>query len=84
MDDEANQRWGDIPGYAIAAKTGTSSEPAHPGKPCPAQPAVRPRLELHRHGAGQRPAGRRRGERAEPKTKTDYFGDMVAGPVFYR
>ncbi len=39
VDDAADQRWGDFPGYAIAAKTGTSSEPSPDPQthPCPAE-----------------------------------------------
>ena len=79
VDDEANQRWGDIAGYAIAAKTGTSSESsgqAMPGR----QPALHPRLELHRHGAGQRPAGRRRRERAGPEDEHRLLRRRGRGP----
>ena len=41
VDNEANQRWGDIAGYAIAAKTGTSSEPSQPVRRSPARRATR-------------------------------------------
>jgi cell division protein FtsI (penicillin-binding protein 3) len=85
VDNEANQRWGDINGYAIAAKTGTSSEPAPAGeKACPADNA------LCVHGSSY--IGMAPGNNAQvvvavnvqnPKTETDYFGDEVAGPVFY-
>jgi cell division protein FtsI (penicillin-binding protein 3) len=85
VDDEANQRWGDIAGYAIAAKTGTASEPAQPGeKPCPAS------NQLCVHGSsyiGMAPGNNPQVVVAvnvqNPDTKTDYFGDEVAGPVFY-
>jgi cell division protein FtsI (penicillin-binding protein 3) len=85
VDDQANQRWGDIAGYAVAAKTGTSSEPAPAGaKPCP---KTNP---LCVHGSsyiGMAPGNNPQLVVAvnvqDPKTKTDYFGDMVAGPVFY-
>jgi len=87
VDDEANQRWGDIAGYAIAAKTGTSSEPASAGtgeKPCPAS------NPLCVHGSsyiGMAPGNDPQVVVAvnvqNPDTKTDYFGDEVAGPVFY-
>jgi cell division protein FtsI (penicillin-binding protein 3) len=81
VDDLANQRWGDINGYAIAAKTGTSSE--HMPK-CPAN------NPLCVHGSsyiGMAPGNDPQVVVAvnvqDPKTKTDYFGDQVAGPVFY-
>jgi cell division protein FtsI (penicillin-binding protein 3) len=85
VDDQANQRWGDIAGYAIAAKTGTSSEPALEGmKPCPKS------NPLCVHGAsyigmapGNDPGVVVAVNVQAPDTKTDYFGDMVAGPVFY-
>ncbi|HVT68743.1 MAG TPA: penicillin-binding protein 2, partial [Trebonia sp.] len=85
VDDEANQRWGDIAGYAIAAKTGTSSEPsADPKKPCPKN------NPLCVHGSsyiGMAPGNAPKVVVAvnvqDPKTTTDYFGDEVAGPVFY-
>jgi cell division protein FtsI (penicillin-binding protein 3) len=85
VDDQANQRWGDIAGYAIAAKTGTASEPALEGmKPCP---KTNP---LCVHGAsyigmapGNNPGVVVAVNVQAPDTKTDYFGDMVAGPVFY-
>ncbi|MGH3299184.1 MAG: penicillin-binding transpeptidase domain-containing protein, partial [Trebonia sp.] len=87
VDNEADQRWGDIAGYAIAAKTGTSSEPASAGtgeKPCPAS------NPLCVHGSsyiGMAPGNDPQVVVAvnvqNPDTKTDYFGDEVAGPVFY-
>jgi cell division protein FtsI (penicillin-binding protein 3) len=85
VDNQANQRWGDIAGYAIAAKTGTSSEPALEGqKPCP---KTNP---LCVHGSsyiGMAPGNNPQLVVAvnvqDPKSKTDYFGDEVAGPVFY-
>jgi len=85
VDDQANQRWGDIGGYAIAAKTGTSSEPAPDGqKPCPKS------NPLCIHGSSYIGMAPGNGPQVvvavnvqNPKSKTDYFGDMVAGPVFY-
>jgi cell division protein FtsI (penicillin-binding protein 3) len=85
VDNEADQRWGDIAGYAIAAKTGTSSEPSlNPSKPCPASNA------LCIHGSsyiGMAPGNAPQVVVAvnvqNPDTRTDYFGDEVAGPVFY-
>jgi cell division protein FtsI (penicillin-binding protein 3) len=85
VDDAANQRWGDISGYAIAAKTGTSSEIAPAGeKACP---KTNP---LCVHGSSYIGMAPGNGPQVvvavnvqDPKTKTDYFGDEVAGPVFY-
>jgi cell division protein FtsI (penicillin-binding protein 3) len=85
VDDEANQRWGDIAGYAIAAKTGTSSEPASGSeKPCPAS------NPLCVHGSSYIGMAPGNGPQVvvavnvqNPDTTTDYFGDEVAGPVFY-
>jgi cell division protein FtsI (penicillin-binding protein 3) len=85
VDDEANQRWGDFPGYAIAAKTGTASEPsADPANPCPkANP-------LCVHGSSYIGMAPGNGPQVvvavnvqNPKANNDYFGDEVAGPVFY-
>jgi cell division protein FtsI (penicillin-binding protein 3) len=85
VDDAAQQYWGEIPGYAIAAKTGTSSEPSsNPDKPCPKS------NPLCIHGSsyigmapGNDPGVVVAVNVQDPQTKTDYFGDMVAGPVFY-
>jgi cell division protein FtsI (penicillin-binding protein 3) len=85
VDNEADQRWGDIAGYAIAAKTGTSSEPALTGqKPCPAS------NPLCVHGSSYIGMAPGNGPQVvvavnvqDPKTNSDYFGDEVAGPVFY-
>jgi cell division protein FtsI (penicillin-binding protein 3) len=81
VDDEANQRWGDIAGYAIAAKTGTSSESS------PSCPKSNP---LCIHGSSYIGMAPGNGPQVvvavnvqDPKTNTDYFGDEVAGPVFY-
>jgi cell division protein FtsI (penicillin-binding protein 3) len=81
VDDAANQRWGDFAGYAVAAKTGTSTENA------PSCPKSNP---LCIHGSsyiGMAPGNDPQVVVAvnvqDPKTKTDYFGDEVAGPVFY-
>jgi cell division protein FtsI (penicillin-binding protein 3) len=85
VDDQANQRWGDIAGYAIAAKTGTASElPLAGMKPCPKSN----RECVH----GSSYIGMAPGNDPQvvvavnvqaPDTRTDYFGDQVAGPVFY-
>jgi cell division protein FtsI (penicillin-binding protein 3) len=69
----ASQPWGEIPGYSVAAKTGTAQSGA-----C-----------LCKYGAsyiGMAPAGTPQVVVAvniqNPKTG-DYFGNAVAGPVFY-
>jgi cell division protein FtsI (penicillin-binding protein 3) len=85
VDDQANQRWGDIAGYAIAAKTGTSNEPAPAGhKPCP---KTNPLCVYGSSYIGMAPGNDPQVVVAvnvqDPKTSTDYFGDEVAGPVFY-
>jgi len=85
VDNQANQRWGDIDGYAIAAKTGTSSEVAPVGeKPCP---ATNPLCVYGSSYIGMAPGNDPQVVVAvnvqDPKTTTDYFGDEVAGPVFY-
>jgi cell division protein FtsI (penicillin-binding protein 3) len=85
VDNAADQRWGDIAGYAIAAKTGTASEPARDAeKSCPANNL------LCVHGSsyiGMAPGNAPQVVVAvnvqDPDTSTDYFGDEVAGPVFY-
>jgi cell division protein FtsI (penicillin-binding protein 3) len=85
VDNEADQRWGDIAGYAIAAKTGTSSEQATGSeKPCPSS------NPLCVHGSsyiGMAPGNDPQVVVAvnvqDPDTSSDYFGDEVAGPVFY-
>jgi cell division protein FtsI (penicillin-binding protein 3) len=85
IDDAAQQYWGEMQGYAIAAKTGTSSEQStNPDKPCPKS------NPLCIHGSSYIGMAPGNGPQVvvavnvqDPKTKTDYFGDMVAGPVFY-
>jgi cell division protein FtsI (penicillin-binding protein 3) len=85
VDNEADQRWGDIAGYAIAAKTGTSSEPSSdPAHPCPAS------NPLCVHGSSYIGMAPGNGPQVvvavnvqNPKASNDYFGDEVAGPVFY-
>ncbi len=85
VDDAANQRWGDIAGYAIAAKTGTASEPsADPAHPCPKG------NPLCVHGSSYIGMAPGNGPQVvvavnvqDPKTNNDYFGMDVAGPVFY-
>jgi cell division protein FtsI (penicillin-binding protein 3) len=77
VDEEANQPWGIIPGYAVAAKTGTSQESG-------------PNCSLCQYGSSYIGMAPGNGPQAvvsvnvqDPQTKTAYFGDMVAGPVFY-
>jgi cell division protein FtsI (penicillin-binding protein 3) len=84
VDAAANQNWGILPGYAVAAKTGTSTEAStNPKKPCPAG------NPLCQHGSsyiGMAPGNDPQVVVAinvqAPDTR-DYFGDEVAGPVFY-
>ena len=85
VDDQANQRWGDFPGYAIAAKTGTASEPSvDPAHPCPKS------NPLCVHGSSYIGMAPGNGPQIvvavnvqDPKTNNDYFGMDIAGPVFY-
>ena len=85
VDDAANQRWGDFPGYAVAAKTGTASEPsADPAHPCPKS------NPLCVHGSSYIGMAPGNGPQVvvavnvqDPKTNNDYFGMDIAGPVFY-
>lgn len=77
VDEEANQPWGLIPGYAVAAKTGTSQESG-------------PDCSLCQYGSsyigmvpGNSPQAVIAVNVQDPQSKTAYFGDMVAGPVFY-
>ena len=77
VDEEANQPWGIIPGYAIAAKTGTSQEGCHQEVP------VQVRRQLHWDGARNNPQVVVAVNVQNPK-KGGYFGDVVAGPVFYK
>lgn len=78
FDAAGGQPWGVIPGYSIAAKTGTSQEAA-PGQRCECEygssyigiaPATYPQLVVAVNV--QDPKG------------GNYFGDAVAGPVFYQ
>jgi cell division protein FtsI (penicillin-binding protein 3) len=80
VDEEADQPWGIIPGYAVAMKTGTSDES---GANCP--------HSLCNYGSSL--IGMAPGSNAQvvvavnvqdpSKANDDYFGDIVAGPVFY-
>ena len=77
IDNKGGEPWGIIPGYSIAAKTGTAQVPA-PGKKC-----------LCQYGAsyiGIAPASDPQfvvAVNVQNPTKGGYFGDEVAGPVFY-
>jgi len=77
VDAGGGEPWGIIPGYSIAAKTGTA-EVAAPGKRCLCQygssyigiaPASDPQLVV--------------AVNVQDPTRGGYFGDEVAGPVFY-
>ena len=78
VDEEANEPWGIIPGYAIAAKTGTSQE-WNATKKC-----------LCKYGAsyiGMAPGNNPQvvvAVNVQNPKKGGYFGDVVAGPVFYK
>jgi len=78
IDNKGGEPWGIIPGYSIAAKTGTA-QVAAPGKTCLCQygssyigiaPASDPQLVV--------------AVNVQDPTKGGYFGDEVAGPVFYQ
>ena len=78
IDNKGGEPWGIIPGYSIAAKTGTA-QVAAPGKSCLCQygasyigiaPASDPQLLV--------------AVNVQDPTKGGYFGDEVAGPVFYQ
>ena len=77
IDEEGNQPWGIIPGYAIAAKTGTSQESNGTCALCVygssyigMAPGNDPQLVIAVNVQNPRKGG--------------YFGDVVAGPVFYQ
>jgi cell division protein FtsI (penicillin-binding protein 3) len=78
FDAAGGQPWGVIPGYSIAAKTGTAQEAA-PGQRCLCQygasyigiaPATSPQLVV--------------AVNVQDPRVGNYFGDAVAGPVFYQ
>jgi cell division protein FtsI (penicillin-binding protein 3) len=76
VDQQADQPWGIIPGYAVAAKTGTSQESG-------------PNCSLCQYGSsyiGMAPGNDPQVVVAvnvqDPDQKYGYFGDVVAGPVF--
>jgi cell division protein FtsI (penicillin-binding protein 3) len=78
VDEQAGQPWGIIPGYAIAAKTGTSQE-LDQAKNC-----------LCKYGSsyiGMAPGNDPQvvvAVNVQNPKKGDVFGDVVAGPVFYQ
>jgi len=88
VDETANQPWGIIPNYAVAAKTGTSDEPASTALGEAACPASNPLCIYGASYIGLAPGNDPKVVVAvnvqDPnKSLQDYFGDMVAGPVFY-
>jgi cell division protein FtsI (penicillin-binding protein 3) len=77
IDEAGNQPWGIIPGYAIAAKTGTSQESngtcalcVHGSSFIGIAPGDNPQLVVSVNVQNPRKGG--------------YFGDVIAGPVFYQ
>ena len=77
VDSDGGEPWGIIPGYPVAAKTGTSQEAA-PGHTCLCEygasyigivPADNPQLVV--------------AVNVQDPTKGGYYGDEIAGPVFY-
>jgi cell division protein FtsI (penicillin-binding protein 3) len=86
VDEEANQPWGIIPGYAIASKTGTADEPAQgTEKTCPvANPLCVYGASYIGMAPGNAPQIVVATNVQDPdKSTQDFFGDEVAGPVFY-
>lgn len=78
VDATAGEPWGLVAGYSIAAKTGTAQEPDPADPSCLCQygssyigiaPARRPQLVV--------------AVNVQDPTAQGYFGDEVAGPVFY-
>ncbi len=77
IDEAGNQPWGIIPGYAVAAKTGTSQESngtcalcVHGSSFIGIAPGDDPQLVVSVNVQHPRKGG--------------YFGDVIAGPVFYQ
>jgi cell division protein FtsI (penicillin-binding protein 3) len=87
IDETADQPWGIIPGYAVASKTGTANEPASSvdGASCPAgNPLCIYGASYIGMAPGNGPQVVVAVNVQDPnKSHQDYFGDMVAGPVFY-
>jgi cell division protein FtsI (penicillin-binding protein 3) len=77
IDEEAAEPWGIIPGYAIAAKTGTSQEAG-------------PKCALCVYGSsyiGMVPGNDPQlviAVNVQNPRKGGYYGDVIAGPVFYQ
>jgi cell division protein FtsI (penicillin-binding protein 3) len=78
VDADGGEPWGLIAGYTVAAKTGTSQEAA-PGHTCLCQygssyigiaPAADPQIVV--------------AVNVQDPTRGGYFGDQIAGPVFYK
>jgi cell division protein FtsI (penicillin-binding protein 3) len=86
VDETANQPWGIFPNYAVASKTGTANEsPNQSGESCP---GTNPICIYGASYIGMAPGNGPQVVVAvnvqDPnKSNQDYFGDMVAGPVFY-
>jgi cell division protein FtsI (penicillin-binding protein 3) len=77
IDQEGNQPWGIIPGYAIAAKTGTSQESNGTCALCVygssyigMAPGNKPQVVI--------------AVNVQNPKKGGYYGDVIAGPVFYQ
>jgi cell division protein FtsI (penicillin-binding protein 3) len=87
VDETADQPWGIIPGYAVASKTGTANEPATAAlrESCPAgNPLCIYGASYIGMAPGDGPKVVVAVNVQDPnKSHQDYFGDMVAGPVFY-
>jgi cell division protein FtsI (penicillin-binding protein 3) len=86
VDETADQPWGIIPNYAVASKTGTANEsPNEPGESCPASnPICIYGASYIGMAPGNGPQVVVAVNVQDPnKSSQDYFGDMVAGPVFY-
>ena len=86
VDEQAAQPWGIIPGYAVASKTGTANEPPNEaGESCPAgNPICIYGASYIGMAPGNGPKVVVAVNVQDPnKSNQDYFGDMVAGPVFY-
>jgi cell division protein FtsI (penicillin-binding protein 3) len=86
VDETANQPWGIFPNYAVASKTGTANEsPNQSGESCPASnPICIYGASYIGMAPGNGPQVVVAVNVQDPnKSNQDYFGDMVAGPVFY-
>jgi cell division protein FtsI (penicillin-binding protein 3) len=84
VDEQANEPWGIIPNYAVASKTGTANEPDPNGK-CP---AAEPLCVYGASYIGMAPGNGPQvvvavNVQNPDKSHQSYFGDIVAGPVFY-